>query len=111
MIDKTHSETCKILKNDFVILARGGCRRTKRRERHGSGGGGGRAIGETSIIRTERERRRGTCSAPGGPVATWNGERVSGRGEMEQGGTDRLEGLSPGKLFLVGFGCRTIVAM
>ena len=25
--------------------------------------------------------------------------------------TDRLEGLSPGKPFLVGFGCRTVVAM
>jgi hypothetical protein len=62
MIDKTHSETCKVLKNDFVILARGGCRRTKRGERHGLRGGGG--IGETRIIRTARERKRGTCSTP-----------------------------------------------
>jgi hypothetical protein len=86
MIDNTHSETRKILKNDFVILARGGCRRTKRGERHGLRGGGGRAIGETGIIRTGRERRRGTCSAPGGLAATWNGEWVSGRGEMGKGG-------------------------
>jgi hypothetical protein len=29
----------------------------------------------------------------------------------EGGGTDRLEGVSPGKPFLVGFGCRTVAAM
>jgi hypothetical protein len=85
MIDKTHSETRKILKDDPVILARGGCRRTKRWERHGLRGGGGRAIGETSIIGTGRERRRGTCSAPGGLAAASNGERVSGRGGIREG--------------------------
>lgn len=75
MIDNTHRETCEILKNDFVILARGGCRRTERWERHGlSGGGGGRAIGETSIIGTGREGRRRTRSAPGGLAAMWNGD-------------------------------------
>lgn len=91
MIDNTHSETRKILKNDFVVLARGGCRRGERRERHGlSGGGGGRAIGETSIIGTGREGRRRTRPAPGGLAATWNGDRVNGRGEMGKGG--RLTG-------------------
>jgi hypothetical protein len=30
MIDKTHNETRKILKYDFVILVSGGCRRTKK---------------------------------------------------------------------------------
>jgi len=91
MIDKTHSETRKILKNYFVILARGGCRGTERGERHGLGrGGGGRAIGETSIIGTGRERRRRTRSAPGGLAATWDGDRVNGRGEMGKG--ERLTG-------------------
>jgi len=85
MIDNTHSETREVLKNDFVILTRGGCRGTERGERHGlSGGGGGRAIGETSIIRTGRERR-GSCTAPGGLAARWNGERVGGRGGMGKG--------------------------
>lgn len=35
-------------------------------------------------------------------------EEAKGEGEGE---TDRLEGLSPGKPFLVGFGCRTVAAM
>lgn len=35
-------------------------------------------------------------------------EETKGEGEGE---TDRLEGLSPGKPFLVGFGCRTVAAM
>jgi hypothetical protein len=98
MIDNTHRKTREILKNDFVILARGGCRRTERGERHGlSGGGGGRAIGKTSIIGTGRKGRRRTRSAPGGLAATWDDERVSGRGEMGKGGeTDRVEELSPG---------------
>lgn len=34
MINKTHNETHKTLKYDFVILVSGGCRKTKRRERH-----------------------------------------------------------------------------
>jgi hypothetical protein len=60
MMDNTHSETREILKNDFVILAGGGCRGTEWGERrHGlSGGGGGLTIGETSIIGTGREGRR-----------------------------------------------------
>lgn len=82
MIDNTHRESRKILKNDFVILARGGCGRTERWERHCLSGGGGRAIGETSIIGTGREGRRRTRSAPGGLAATRNGDKVDGRSEM-----------------------------
>jgi len=45
----------------------------------------------------------------GGYTEWWEGQRKRRNGEG--GGTDRLEGLSPGKPFLVGFGCRTVVAM
>jgi hypothetical protein len=106
----TYTEIRKILKNDFVILAGGGSGRTERRKRPGLRGGGGRAVRESSIIGTGREGRRRTC-APGGLAAIWDDGDVNGRGERGGRETDRLEGVSPGKPFLVGFGCRTVAAM
>jgi hypothetical protein len=111
-MNDTHGETRKILKNEFVILARSRCRRTERRERHGlSRGGGGGTVGETGIIGTGRKGRRRTRSAPGGLAAKRDGKNANGRGEGGRGKDYRVEGLSPGKPFLVGFGCRTVAAM
>jgi hypothetical protein len=84
VIGDTYSETREVLKNDLVILARGGRGRTKRGERCGlRRSGGGRPVWETSIIGTGREGRRGTRSAPGGPAAIGDSRNIreDGRGE------------------------------
>ena len=40
------------------------------------------------------------------------GQILAGEAKVDEGGeTDWLEGVSPGKPFLVGFGCRTVAAM
>ena len=80
----TYSETSEILKDSLVILARGGRCRTKRRKGCSlSRSSGRRTIGQTGIIRTGRERRRGPRPAPGGLAARLNGAKVS-RGEGQK---------------------------
>lgn len=92
----THSEISEILKNSLVILARGGRCRSKRGEGSSlSRGGGRRTIGQTSIIRTGRKRRRGPRTAPGGLAAGLNDAKVSGGG-------GRSKGVKPGRRIVAG---------
>ena len=45
-------------------------------------------------------------------TGSYIGQILAGEAKVDEGGeTDQLEGVSPGKPFLVGFGCQTVAAM